>query len=59
MYYAWHHDEMEEAFQWIYDAPTKDWRNMLECLRQADFIKDDELKGTLTERGKQLFDFLS
>lgn len=59
MYYAWHHDEMEEAFQWIYDAPTKDWRNMLECLRQADFIKDDNLKGTLTERGKQLFDFLS
>ena len=59
MHYAWHRDEMEEAFQWIYDAPLKDWKNMVECLRQADLIKDDHLEGTFLERGKQLFSFLS
>lgn len=59
MYYAWHRDEMEEAFQWIYDAPIGNWGNMLECLRQAMLINDDVLKGTPLERGKQLFSFLS
>lgn len=59
MYYAWHRDEMEEAFQWIYNAPLKDWGNMVECLRQAIRIDDVKLEGTPLERGKQLFGFLS
>lgn len=59
MHYAWHRDGMEEVFQWIYNAPLKDWGNMTECLRQAILVDDDKLEGTPLERGKQLFGFLS
>ena len=59
MYYAWHKEEMEEAFLWVFNAPLDDWENMIKCFREALLKKDKDLKGTLLERSKQLFSFLS
>lgn len=33
---ASHIKEMEEAFQWIYNAPLIDWERMLQCITYPD-----------------------
>lgn len=35
-YGASHIEDMEEAFNWIYNAPLKDWENMLLCITYPD-----------------------
>jgi hypothetical protein len=49
---------IEEAFFWIYNAPIKDWENMIEALRYSYLTEDAENKGLL-QRAKELFAFLS
>lgn len=54
-YGALHIDELEEAFQWIYNAPLVDWEGMLQCIIHPD----NETFPKPLEDAKKLFRFLS
>ena len=57
-YGASYKEEMEEAFLWIYNAPLKDWENMLEALRLSYEYGMHETKGLQLRKAKELFAFL-
>lgn len=54
-YGASHIEDMEEAFNWIYNAPLKDWENMLLCITYPD----NKTFPKPLEDAKKLFDLLS
>ena len=49
---------VEKAFFWIYNAPLKEWDNMIKALEWSCENNDPENLG-LIERGKELYGFLS
>lgn len=49
---------VEEAFSWIYNAPLKEWDNMITALEWSYENNDPKNLGLL-ERGKELYAFLS
>ena len=54
-YEASHTKEMEEAFEWIYNAPLIDWEGMLLCIKYPD----NKTFPKPLEDAKKLFAFLS
>lgn len=48
---------VEKAFFWIYNAPLKEWDNMIKALEWSCENNDPENLG-LIERGKELYGFL-
>lgn len=54
-YEASHTKEMEEAFEWIYNAPLIDWECMLLCIKYPD----NKTFPKPLEDAKKLFAFLS
>lgn len=54
-YGASHIEDMEEAFNWIYNAPLKDWENMLLCITHPD----NKTFPKPLKDAKKLFDLLS
>lgn len=58
-YGALYKEEMEKAFYWIYNAPLKDWENMLESLTLSYEYKIHESNGLHLRKAKELFAFLS
>ena len=49
---------VEEAFFWIYNAPLKEWDNMIKALEWS-YANNDPKNLGLLERGKELSGFLS
>lgn len=49
---------VEEAFFWIYNAPLKEWDNMIKALEWS-YANNDPKNLGLLERGKELYGFLS
>jgi hypothetical protein len=58
-YGASYKEEMQNAFEWIYNAPLKDWENMLESLKLSYGHGIHETKGLQLKKAKELFAFLS
>ena len=58
-YGALYKEEMEKAFYWIYNAPLKDWENMLESLALTYEHEIHENNGLHLKKAKKLFAFLS
>lgn len=58
-YGALYKEEMEKAFYWIYNAPLKDWENMLESLTLSYEHEIHENNGLHLKKAKELFAFLS
>lgn len=50
---------VEEAFFWIYNAPLKEWDNMITALDWACDSNNDPENLGLLKRGKELYGFLS
>lgn len=49
---------VEEAFFWIYNAPLKEWDNMIKALDWSRERNNDPGNLGLLERGKELYGFL-
>lgn len=58
-YGALYKEEIEKAFYWIYNAPLKDWENMLESLTLSYEHEIHENNGLHLKKAKELFAFLS
>ena len=52
-------EKMEELFSWIYNAPLKDWENMVEVLSMSYIEENGHTTGPNLEKAKELFAFLS
>lgn len=59
IYGASHIGEMEETFSWIYNAPLKDWKNMVLTLRMTYPQVCTQFSLPNLEKAKELFAFLS
>lgn len=49
---------VEEAFFWIYNAPLKEWENMIKALEWSCERNNDPENLGLLRRGKELYSFL-
>lgn len=52
-------EKLEELFFWIYNAPLKDWENMVEVLSMSYVKENGHITGPHLEKAKELFAFLS
>lgn len=50
---------VEKAFFWIYNAPLKEWENMIKALEWSCERNNDPENLGLLKRGKELYSFLS